>query len=474
MSSMSNSVRAPGVQTAIVSTAAGQVKADGAINPLQGYKEKFLRLTRFALLDRLTREQAWAPGRAAEARVLFRRLGLWRQQQYTAKLNELEQAYEPFSPDSDLLITRRFTAAERKAMQRRVVDGAADILEHANYTRLDLKSLDLIMKASSHYGLDLHVDLSAFDELLIFFRGMTSKTVSRRSKAKLYMSKEEFQVPTFQRLVILFKLKPFDVRVREIMAEEGMERKQAEKLVKKRRGLFGGELNDDFIYVKKFKNIPQSDMEMVFPNTTIKFRMFDKVRLGATAGGGLGAGLFGAAGKIALISTNPVAAAGAAVGLGGVAFRQVMNVVNTKNKYMVTMAQNLYSHALADNRGALALLAGRAAEEDVKEEMLLYSVLAKETVKVSEIHEVDNAIEAYLESTFGLTSNFDVQEALTRLIADGLVKQLSDGTLQTLQPAEASARIDHLWDGYLDILPDGHNVQEGEEYDDEIAGDKRS
>ncbi len=444
------------------------------INPLAGYREKFLRLTRFALLDRLTREHAWAPGRSAEARQFFRRLGFWRQQTFTARLNRLEQAYEPFSPDSDLLITRRFNPAERSAMQRRVVTETAELLEHANYTRLDVKALDAIMKASSHYGLDLHVDLSAFEELLIYFRGMSSKTASRRNKKNLYLTKEDFQVPTFQRLVILFKLKPFDVRVREIMAEESLERKQAEKIVKKRRGLFGAELNDDYIYVKKFKNIPQSDMEMVFPNTTIQFRMFDKVRLGATAGGGLGAGVFGAAGKIALLSTNPIAAAGAAVGLGGVAFRQAMNVVNTKNKYMVTMAQNLYSHSLADNRGALTLLATRAAEEDVKEEMLLYSVLAKEPVNVSELKEVDEAIEAYLESTFGLGADFDVQDALDRLIADGIVTQDPDGTLRALQPAEAAIHIDALWDSYLDIMPDGRAAEEGEEFDDDAAWDKRS
>ena len=37
------------------------------------------------------------------------------------------------------------------------------------------------------------------------------------------------------------------------------------------------------------------------------------------------------------------------------------SIVNTKNKYMVTMAQNLYFHAMADNRGAMTKLADRAA-----------------------------------------------------------------------------------------------------------------
>jgi hypothetical protein len=439
--------------------------AANMISVLAGKKEKFLRVTRFALLDRLTRPEAWANGGGAECRRFFKYLEFWRQQSYIARLGAIEQDYEPFSPDSDLLVTRKYSPSERAVMQRRVVEGVQKLLEQANYTRLDPHNLDIIMKASSHYGLELQCDMSVFDELLIYYRGQTSVTGERRSKKKLYMSKEQFEIPTFRRLVVLFKLKPFDVRVREIMASERLDRGPAEKLVAKRRGMLGSAISDDFIYMKKFKNIPQSDLEMVFPNTQIKFRMFDKVKLGATGGAGLGAGVFGAAGKIALLSTNPVAAAGAAIGLGGVAFRQAKNVMNQKNQYMITMAQNLYSHSLADNRGVLALLADRAAEEDVKEEMLLYALLAKERVHVNEIDQVDEAIESYLQNTFGTAANFDVADALARLIADGIVSQGADGYLVTLPPTAAAKRIDELWDGYLDhrIAPE---QTEGEEFDD--------
>ena len=48
------------------------------------------------------------------------------------------------------------------------------------------------------------------------------------------------------------------------------------------------EVKENCIYMKLFKNIPRSDLEMIFPNTRVRFRFFDKLRLGATAGGGLG------------------------------------------------------------------------------------------------------------------------------------------------------------------------------------------
>jgi hypothetical protein len=88
---------------------------------------------------------------------------------------------------------------------------------------------------------------------------------------------------------------------------------------------------------------------MVFPNTAVRFRMFDKIKLGVSASGGLGMGIVGAAGKIAFLFSNPLAAAGAVFGLGGIAVRQAVAFMNQKQRYMVVMAKNLYFHSMADN-----------------------------------------------------------------------------------------------------------------------------
>ena len=417
-------------------------------------REKFLPVTRYALMDRLTQQHAWPAGLARHVRRYFRYADAWRQVSYNADLLALEQAYEPFSPDSDLLITRKFSDADKRIMQRRLMGQVEHLLVQANYTKVDSKDVEFIMTKDSYYGLDLHVDLDAFEEIMIFFRGAISRTETRRSKKKLYLRKEKFEVPIFQRLFMLFKLKPEAMRIREIAAKNGGNTKEAEKYVKKMRALLPPQVKDEYIYLKLFKNIPRTDVEMIFPNTRIKFRMFDKVKLGMTAGGGLGVGAFSAAGKLALAATSPLAAAGAALGLGGVAIRQGVNFMNQKNKYMAMMAQNLYFHAMADNRGAMTLMADRASEEDIKEEMLLYAVLAKERVHLDDISEVDKAIEQYLLNTFDLNVDFDVSDALRRLLADGIVIHRADGFLETLEPEAAALHIDKLWDSYLDNLPD--------------------
>jgi hypothetical protein len=426
-------------------------------------RERFIPVTRFALLDRLTKPFLWPPGQAADARRFFRYLDYWRQQQYFAMLLELEQTYEAFSPDSDLLMTRSFSDDERETLQHRVFEGVESLLERANYERIDPNDVEVILTRESHYGLDLYVDMKAFERITIYYRGASNRKYERRRLHK-FLSKEEFDVPIFQRLFLMFKLKSEEARIEEAMREKKLSREAAEKWVAKRRQHLPPGISDKNIYLKLFKNIPRTDLEMVFPNTEVRFRPMDKLRLGVTAGGGIGMGAVGAAGKLALLLSNPIAALGALAGLGGIATRQAMGFLNQKQRYMVVMAQNLYFHTMADNRGVILKIAARGAEEDVKEEMLLYSVLAKEKASRADLPSIDLAIENYLTRTFGVKIDFEIDDALDRLIRDGIVVEKPDGTFVTLPPAQAAKHIDAKWDLFLDHLPDPIS-SEGYEYE---------
>jgi len=416
-------------------------------------REKFLPVTRHALMDRLTQPGLWPIGDATQARRFMRYLDYWRRHSYSMKLLDLEQVYEPFSPDTDLLHTRTFSAEERRAMQKRLVARMSELLEQGNFTRVDPSNFHVILTKDSHYGLDLQVDVAAFEDVLIFYRGATMLTERHRDIRKAYLGWREKKIPVFQRLFIMFKLKPFDVRVEEVMREKKVDRKEAEGIVKRLRKLLPGSVSSDYVYIKLFKNMPRSDVEMIFPNTKVRFRMFDKIKFGVTAGSGLGMGAVGTVSKIA-IASNPYTLVMALAGLGGVAVRQASAFINQRNRYMVVMARNLYFHSMADNRGVMTLLADRAAEEDIKEEMLLYSTLRKRPYNIRDIKDVDKEIEQYLSKTFGVDVNFDVEDALGRLKQEGVVTEGDDGALQTLPPTEAAARIDQLWDLCLDQIPD--------------------
>jgi hypothetical protein len=447
-------------------TAAGMLGQDADVDPhspaaMGSRREKFLPITRHALMDRLTAGNLWPNGDAVPARRFMRYLDYWRRHTYSVKLLELEQTYEPFSPDSDLLRTRAFSQDERALMQKRLVAQMASLLEQGNFTRVDPSNVHFILTKDSAYGLDLEVDLQAFEEILIYYRGATTISEYRRDVRRAYMRWREVKIPVFQRMFLLFKLKPFAVRVEEVMRDHKVDKKEAERAVRRLRGLPPATVTSDYVYIKLFKNMPRSDVEMIFPNTKVRFRLFDKLKFGVTAGSGLGMGMFGTVGKVAMAS-NPYTLAAAVAGLGGIALRQATNFLNQRTRYMVVLAQNLYFHAMADNRGVMTLLADRAADEDIKEEMLLYSVLAKERVNIRNLRQVDQAVEQYLEDTFGIEVDFDVDDALLRLKQEGIVTELADGTLETLPPGQAALHIDKLWDACLDNLPD-ITVEEGRE-----------
>src|SRR5689334_18509266 len=107
-------------------------------------REKFLPVTRSALIDRLTAPGLWPDGEATAARRFMRYLEFWRRHSYAAKLIELEQTYEPFVPDSDLLKTRAYTPEERASLQERLVQQMMELLDQANFTRVDPANVHFI------------------------------------------------------------------------------------------------------------------------------------------------------------------------------------------------------------------------------------------------------------------------------------------------------------------------------------------
>jgi Protein of unknown function (DUF3754) len=158
----------------------------------------------------------------------------------------------------------------------------------------------------------------------------------------------------------------------------------------------------------------------------------------------------GTATKI-LAASNPFTLAAALAGLSAVVFRQVMGFFNTRNRYMIVLAQNLYFCNLTNNRGALTLIADSAEEEDVKEDMLLYAFLTQAPVRRHAFASVKDAIGGFLSTRCGVSGGFDAEDALRRLIADGLVHESADGTLSALAPEQARSHLDRLWDRLLDV-----------------------
>lgn len=416
--------------------------------------ERFIPLSRLEVNTRLALPEMWPADQAADTKRFFRYLSAWRHVTYNEFLDRLDSDYNYFSPDSDVILTDEKSPEDLALLRTDFLALIRRLLEQANFNEIPQVQLDKLLTRESEYGLDLHVDFDDYDEVMVFWRGTGQKTRTVRRMQSLYLKKETVTYHNYKRLFLLLKLKDSEKRIKELMAKEGMDAKRARKELKQRRKMLPVDASSKYIYLKIFKDIPRSDMEMMFPNTRVKMRAADKIKLTLTAGSGIGGAIAAPLIKVlaatSLLVLSPMTWALAGLGLAGVASRQVGNIMSQRNRYRAVLAQNLYFHSLADNRAALTLLTSRAEEEDIKEEMLLYSVLAKTNVRRDELADVRAAIVGYLETEYGVKVDFDAADALRRLIYDGVVKETPDGMLKALSPGEGIHHLDGLWDAYLD------------------------
>ena len=236
--------------------------------------------------------------------------------------------------------------------------------------------------------MDVSVDFNEFDNLLLFFRGSAIKKEQRRTFQSLYLKKEEIETKIYRRLFLLFK-----------QQNEGKEQ----------------------IYLKLFKDIPQSDLEMLFPNIKVKISLLDKIKLTVTGGGGTIAGAMTLIGKMA-VHLDPIALLSALGAFGAVVGRQITSIFTHRTKYMAKLAKNLYYYNLDNNAGAISHILDMAEDEEAKEVFLAYLFLLNSPTPLSK-EELDEKIEIFVNTTFNIPMDFEIEDALDKLIKIGLVKK---------------------------------------------------
>lgn len=163
---------------------------------------------------------------------------------------------------------------------------------------------------------------------------------------------------------------------------------------------------------------------------------------------GTGASIFATATKFTA-AANPLTAAAALAGLGGVIFRQVSKIFVQRNKYSMMLAQKLFFHNLANNRSALTLLSDRAEEEEIKAAILSYFFIAQGGYRAANIGQLSKDIEELLEKQFGVKVIFDAEDPVTQLISDGIVEDQS-GMLVAVPLTAATARLRNNLESALD------------------------
>jgi len=407
---------------------------------------RFIPLSRRAVIadlcTRATEDDAISPDEFAR---LALRLQQHRSRGYRALAQEMRECYLPFSPDRDTLRVLSFGADEMETMRERLSDLTRHLLERANYRLISNEELNAILGEDAPHSLRIAVDLDEYDELQLYARETYYERHVYRRPERLYLLKGEHRVRVFRRLFVLLKLKSDEDRAEEISARAGIPMEKALKRVRRKRANLPQAVSSDYIYIKVFKDIPDHDLEILFPLRTVQFRPFDKLKFFATAGGGTMFGLFTTTGKV-LAATNPLTLAGAFIGFVGLLARQISKFFNQRNRYMMELAQKLFFHSLANNRAALTLLLDRAEEEDVKEDLIALYFTAGETLKTSELPARKRQIDAYVLSRYDTAIDFELGDAMARLREDGVAVAEGDA-VRTVPLAEAAAIYENLLAG---------------------------
>jgi hypothetical protein len=381
-----------------------------ALPPLHYIPLTRTRLLRACLDETLLEEES----RAAFERIC-RHLDAHCQHEFRELKEKLKAAYALRDPDSDPATgTIQPSGGESADFEGFL----AALLERANYTKISRQALSRAFELSSLFDLQLRVDTGQFAQVLLYYRGVTACEEERRSWFGLVRRTLAFN--SYDRVVLFLRFSSEPVS----------------------SGVTGA-YPPGSIMLKLFQNVPENDLEMLFPNTRVGMRMKDKLMIGVPAlisgvtvvttrvGVTLGV-LFSLAGFWLGLRSEPVTLDRATLlavlgGLGAVLaylWKQFSKYRNRKLKFSQALTESLYFKLLDNNAGVLLRLVDEAEDAEFKECMLASCFLLAEAVPTGAA-DLERSVEVWLDRRCQRRVDFDVEDALRRLHALGIACQES-------------------------------------------------
>ncbi len=356
-----------------------------------------------------------------EYREFANLLSLYYYNKFYIELRELKKLYQLFNPDRETITHNTLlTPLESKKKEIEFFKEIKTLLKKANYIQLTNQMLFEALNKVSPYGVQVNVDFDDFEKIEIYFRGEAIQYDQLRDAKKLFLTKKEIKEPIYRRLFVIIKPKLLHTRAKEIALESKKDLEKVKKKLKKHKPhLLLDELHKN-IYIKLFKNIPHSDLEMICPNTKVKMTLFDKIKLSVVGGGGTIGGISTLLTKLSVASTNPISTLIAIGTFFAILFRQVKEVLYKRNHYLAKLSQRLYFHNLDNNEGAISHIVNSAFVEESKEALLVYLFLESFKKSVS-IEQLDSAIEEYFDKEYKTKIDFEVDDGIRKLKELGLI-----------------------------------------------------
>jgi len=406
--------------------------------------EKFIPVDRKDIIKRVLAKQ-YEPETRELATEVFRYMCALRQVESAKLLDDLVEGYDAFNPDDETVNEREIVGVERRLQLDSLRAKVIDLVVSANYLEIDQKQLQEALDEQGQSGFAAEVDLQEYDFHMLYYRGHIKDHRHVRSWKRLWLKDMPQECDAYRRLFLGLKLKPFDVRVQEIMQSENLDKRRAEKRVKKlrNRAMLEG-VSEDTLHLKVFRRIPKDELRILFPNARIKFKLFDQLWLWFGSGGSTIFAIVVAVLKfLAAVAISLFFVLITLAGALGAIMRSVTNFFNTRTRYMMKLAKSLYFHNLASNQSVLTLLTDEAEEEDIKEAVLTYSFLLKYGHRG--LSDVRYEIEKFLKDEFDVDLAFDIEDGCVHLRRLGLFLEDETGAPGILDLEDAYTHLLKSW-----------------------------
>jgi len=350
----------------------------------------------------------------------------------------LKDSYAPIDPDAD---TRVYEKTARISSLN-FTDLLRNLLQKANYEPISKADLNQALTESSLFKIRLQVNFDEFSEVLLFCRGesIRKETVSRW----MGLGAKTIEFTHYERVVVYIRFK------------EDYEPS---------KGQFPS-CKPGSSLLKLFQNVPKADLEMLFPNTCVRMRLLDKLLIGipAVVSGGivlttkLGASLvllgslFGfwlglTSQPVELNKTALMVLSAGLVALTGYLWKQFNSFKNRKMRFMQALTQNLYFKNLDNNAGVFHRLVDDAEEEECKEAIMAYYFLLISDVPMSKV-ELDRKIESWLLTKWDCAIDFEIDDALDKLLRLGLIQDVN-GMLTATSIEAGIEKLGQRWGDYF-------------------------
>lgn len=404
-------------------------------------RDRFIGFRRREIVDLLCREDA----DPARFRLFARSVEAHFHAAFQPRLERLKEHYFPFSPDRDLRTLETWTDEDLERHEAGLLSNLTTVLDDANYEEVTKAELEHALKEESLFKVNLAIDFHAFDRYTLYRRG---DVVHHVEVPRFPRRKKTLAVPTFERVAMLVRFQS---------------KAYFEKQKKGKELLF----EPGSVVIKLFKNVPKADLEMLLPMTEVRMGWRDGAVL-------VGPGLVGAV-LVVLKTGTPLLLAGTilwslvkaqfakgenpfdlsltyehvavlataifALGIiGAFVVKQWINFKNRKLRFLKLLSDSLYFKNLDNNEGVFLRLVDQAEEEESKEVILAYAFLRRSGPLTEAA--LDQAIEAWLEEHAQVHVDFEVDDALAKLVRLELATAAGEGSDRTYAARDLERAIE--------------------------------